>query len=142
MGNYQRARSAYESCLELTDNDDSLVAITDWYWMTLMHLGEKELAQKAAARVTKSAKVVENPNYFKRVLVYNGEMDPEELIKEAEPQVDHRYATQCFGIAYYYELQGNKKRAHEILEEIARRDATWSGFAESATAERLKTWKD
>jgi tetratricopeptide (TPR) repeat protein len=138
---FKRARKAYEKCIEITKTEDDLAAIIDWYWMTLMRLGQKELAAEAAARLTKNAKVVENVKYFKRVLAYNGSMDPEEVITDARGKGDHNFATQAYGIACLYEFRGDMKRCREILEEITKCDELWTGFAETAAYERLKNWK-
>ena len=140
IGDYARAKKIYAKCYSLNYDNESLTACTDWYWLTLMHLGEEYLAKEIASKIPDNLEGV-HANYYKRILVYNGLMDPEDVVKEAESLADHGYATQCYGISYFYELKGNKKRAHEILLEIARRDEMWSGFAESAAYERLKNWE-
>lgn len=143
LEDYQRARTAYERCIAITTDDDSLSAVTDWYWLTLMHLGEKELAQAAVEKVSPDASIVDNSGYFKRVMVYRGTLTPEEVIEDARGLDDHMFATQTYGISYYYELQGRMEEARALLEEIVgRSETTWSGFAEHAARNRLKKWNN
>ncbi len=143
MSDFERARYAYERCIEITDDDESLSAVTDWYWLTLMNLGEFELAQKAALKLSKGKNIVANKDYYQRVLVYGGQADVKEILDYANSlEDDHMYATQGFGIAFYLLTKGEFEKAHEILINITKRDTTWGGFAESATYELLKRWDE
>lgn len=140
LADYARAKKAYARCYALNYNNQCLTAATDWYWLTLMHLGEEGQAKELASKVADGLEDV-HENYYKRIKVYNGIMDPEEVVEDAKSLSDHLFATQCYGISYYYELKGNKDKALELLKEITRRDEMWTGFAESAAYERLKAWK-
>ena len=41
QGNYAAAYDAQVECMKVSDNDDSIVATSDWMWMTLMRLNRK-----------------------------------------------------------------------------------------------------
>jgi tetratricopeptide (TPR) repeat protein len=139
LSDYTRARGAYERCIEITADDDSLVAVLDWYWLTLMHLGEKELAAKAVEKIVPGMNIVDNRAYYNRVLAYNNQRAPEDVVAEARTLEDHMFATQTYGIAYMYELAGEMDKCKSLLEEIVGRgDDFWSGFAEHAARKRLK----
>lgn len=142
LGDYERARKAYEGCIGVTDDVEKLVAVTDWYWMTLKHLGDDAGAQAAIDKVPPDATIVDNGGYYKRLLVYKGLLDAESVYQEAEALTDNiGFATQTYGLSYYYELKGNKKRAKEILDRImARSEDAWSCFAVHAASVRLKNW--
>ena len=52
LRDYAKAAKAYARCYELTDADPELIAVTDWYYMTLKRLGNDEEAAKILARIT------------------------------------------------------------------------------------------
>ncbi|OGO11709.1 MAG: hypothetical protein A2029_05870 [Chloroflexi bacterium RBG_19FT_COMBO_47_9] len=143
LNDYQRARKAYEGCLAITKDEESLVAVTDWYWLTMMHLGDVKLATEALDKVSETFNIVENLGYFKRVLVYKGLLDAMEVFHDAETFDDNvLFATQSYGLSYYLEHQGKLNEAYEILRKIMdRSDDAWSCFAVHATSVRLHSWK-
>lgn len=129
LKDFARAESAYKRCLDLTNSEDLLVAIVDWYWMTLMRLGKKDEADKMLDLVTEDTDPGENISYKKRVLMYKGIIEPEELIEfEGADFPDLEMATQGYGLANYYYLMGKKTEAKELYEKILEHDKVWSAF--------------
>lgn len=145
LGDFQRARKAYEGCIEVTkpEDNEALVAVTDWYWLTMMHLGEKKLAQAALDKIDSEWLIVDNKPYFNRLLAYKGVRTPEEVYEEADALEDNiLFATQTYGLSYYHELNGDMETAKKILDRIMERiDGAWSCFAVRATEARLASWK-
>ncbi len=68
-GDYPNARRAYDACLKVSNNDDSIAAITDWQWMTYMRMGDKAAAAKVLERITSKMDILENGSYHKRLLM-------------------------------------------------------------------------
>ena len=129
LGDYQRASKAYEVCLELTKQEELLVAIVDWYWMTLMRLTKNQEAEEILKLVSKDTNCGENLSYKKRVLLYKQEITSEELIKqEGAEYPDLEFVTQGYGLANYYYLNGKLKEAKEIYSKILKHDKIWSAF--------------
>lgn len=129
LKDYIRAEKAYQRCLEITHSEDKIVAIVDWYWMTLMHLGKKEEATKLLDLVSEDTDPGENLSYKKRVLMYKGLIKPEELIEyEGAEFPDLELATQGYGVANYYLLMGEKEKAKELFDKILEHDTFWSAF--------------
>lgn len=145
LGDFQRARKAYEGCIEATkpEDNESLVAVTDWYWLTMMHLGEEELAQAALDKIDPNWTIVDNKAYFNRLLAYKGIRTAEEVYKEADAMEDDiQFATQTYGLSYYYEAKGDLETAKKILMRIMERSETaWSCFAVRAAEVRLQNWQ-
>ena len=138
MGRYERAKQVYERCYALSKTDGAKICTTDWLCLTLMRMGDLGGMRAAAARITPEMNPGTNDGYFQRVLVYNGTRDAEEVLAEAEKQSDHMFATGAYGLAVYWEcVKGENARAKQVLEEIARRNTTWGGFAEQAALVRL-----
>lgn len=130
---FERAEAAYRRCLEMTHSDELIVAIVDWYWMTLMRLGKKEEADELLKLVTEDTDAGENISYKRRVLMYKGLIKPEELIDfEGAEFPDLEMATQGYGLANYYYLTGELEKSNKILEEILERDTFWSAFGYQA----------
>jgi len=126
---FERAEAAYKRCLELTRTDDLMVAIVDWYWMTLMRLGKKEEADKLLDLVDEDTDPGENLSYKRRVLMYKGLIKPEELIDyEGAEFPDLEIVTQGYGLANYYYLKGEVEKSNEILKQVLERDTFWSAF--------------
>jgi tetratricopeptide (TPR) repeat protein len=119
-GEYERAAKAYQRCLELTDTQDSMIAIVDWYWMTLSHLGKTEQAQALLEKVSPEDDPGENVAYFKRVLLYKGVNSVEETMSffknEAEEEMTR--ITCGYGFGNYLRLQGDEESAKAVWNEL------------------------
>lgn len=126
---FNRAEAAYKRCLDMTYTDELMVAIVDWYWMTLMRQGKKEEADNILGLVTEDTDSGENLSYKRRVLMYKGLIKPEELMSfEGAEFPDLEIATQGYGLANYYYLIGELEKSNKLLKEIIERDNFWSAF--------------
>ena len=141
MGEYERALPVYERCLEISLNDDSIVAATDWYCLTLMKLGRLEDAKKASMRVHKGMNITgSGGSYFNRVLVYNGTCTVDEVYDMALKKDNHMLSTSIYGLAVYCEqVLGDYKKGAAIREKVKEKSSLWSGFAELAVYEDAKS---
>jgi len=139
LEDFARAEKAYKRCLEITNSDELMVAIVDWYWMTLMHLGKKEEADKLLELVSENTDPGENLSYKRRVLMYKGIIQPEELIEyEGAEFPELELATQGYGLANYYLLLGEKEKAKELFERILKYSSFWSSFGYIASVVALE----
>lgn len=143
MGLYPRALKAYEQCYALAKSDEFRICTADWMCMTLMKMGDLEGMREVANRIRPDMVPGDSAGYFERCLVYNGTRQADEVLAEAEAQDDHMFATGAYGLAVYYQyVLNDREKARAILERIASRDETWSGFAEHAAAIDLKNWEE
>lgn len=117
---YEQAAQAYETCLKLSDNDDLLVATTDWLYMTYNRLGKKEEAQALLEAIKPQMGIVENESYHKRLLMYKGEYQPELLLALEEGGVDPQIAiaTQGYGVGNWYLQQGDTVKAMDTFRQV------------------------
>ena len=74
--------------MKVSNNDDSIVATSDWMWMTLMRLNRKADAAKVLERITPKMDILENAAYHRRLLMYKGLEKPEALLDTASPRPD------------------------------------------------------
>ena len=110
QGNYAKAYDAWVECMKVSTNDDSIVATSDWMWMTLMRLNRKADAAKVLERITPKMDILENTAYHRRLLMYKGVEKPDALLDTASPDPT-QIATQGYGVANYYFVTGDTAKA-------------------------------
>ncbi len=139
QGNYAGAHDAWVECMKVSNNDDSIVATSDWLWMTLMRLNRKADAAKVLERITPKMEILENTAYHRRLLMYKGLEKPEALLSTETPDPT-QIATQGYGVANYYFVTGDTTRARQVFNTIVS-GAGWNAFgyiAAEADLQRIK----
>jgi len=139
QGNYAKAYDAQAECMKVSKNDDSIVATSDWMWMTLMRLNRKADAAKVLIPITPTMDILENQSYHRRLLMYKGLEKPEALLDTKTPDPT-QIATQGYGVANYYFVMGDRARARDVFEKIVA-GTGWHAFgfiAAEADLQRLK----
>ncbi|HAH93137.1 MAG TPA: tetratricopeptide repeat protein [Dielma fastidiosa] len=141
MKDFKRAKKVYEGCRKVSYDGDSIIAVTDWYWITCMRMNDPEAAQKMIDLVDPAIETTDYSGGYKdRVMVYKGLDTPEHVLEVAATKDDHMFATYAYGIAVYYETHNEIDKAMNIYHKIVERDELWAGFAEHAAYERLYHW--
>ena len=139
QGDYAKAYNAQVECMKVSDNDDSIVATSDWMWMTLMRLNRQADAAKVLERITPKMDILENQAYHRRLLMYKGVEKPEALLDTTSPDPT-QIATQGYGVANYYLVTGDRTRARQVFDTILA-GTGWNAFgyiAAEADLQRLK----
>jgi tetratricopeptide (TPR) repeat protein len=139
QGNYAKAYDAWVECMSVSKNDDSIVATSDWMWMTLMRVNRKADAARVLERITPKMDILENTAYHRRLLMYQGLEKPEALLNTSTPDPT-QIATQGYGVANYYLVTGDLAKARAVFEKIVA-GAGWSAFgfiAAEADLARMK----
>ncbi len=118
-GDFEKARDAYQKCLDAATNDDMRVAASDWLYMTLRRLGRDDEAAAVLAPITEDMELIENHAYHRRLLMYKGERSPESLLHVAdEADADLTFATQGYGVGNWYLYNGEPERAKAVFERV------------------------
>ena len=139
QGNHARAYDAWVECMKVSKNDDSIVATSDWMWMTLMRLNRKAEAAAVLEPITPKMDILENTAYHRRLLMYKALEKPEALLDTKSPDPT-QIATQGYGVANYYFVTGDRARARQVFETIVS-GAGWNAFgfiAAEADLQRMK----
>lgn len=118
LGDYINARKIYEVGYSQSDSQDKLIAITDWLWITLNRLGETQLAAEYLDKIKPDFDPGENGNYFQRLMMYKGLVQPEDLLPTKDKEVKLRVITTGFGLANYYDVLGDRKKSDEIIDMV------------------------
>ncbi|MFP5245896.1 MAG: tetratricopeptide repeat protein, partial [Thermoanaerobaculia bacterium] len=124
-GDFEKALDAYRACMEVSKNPDGVVSTSHWLYMTLRRLGRPAEAEKVLEPISSDMEIIENTAYLKLLLMYRGEIAPEELAAENEATVDG--ATILYGVGNWYLTQGQPERARPIFERV-RAGGQWSAF--------------
>lgn len=135
QGRFEKALDAYVQCLKVSDNDDSVVAVSDWMWMTLMRLGRKADAARILDRITPEMDVIENQSYHRRLLMYKGLETPEALLDVAGADAT-AIATQGYGVGNFHLVNGDATRARQVFERVTA-GAGWNAFGYIAAEAEL-----
>jgi tetratricopeptide (TPR) repeat protein len=119
-GEFEDAARAYETCLTFCDNDDLLVATSDWLFMTYQKLQRKEDALAVLNKIPEKVTILENDTYLKRLNMYKGLNPPELLLAlESGPvSTDLAFATQGYGVGNWYLIQGDTIRAKDVFKHV------------------------
>jgi tetratricopeptide (TPR) repeat protein len=118
LGDFEQALSVYRECMAYsTQNPDTLVATTDWMYMTLRRLGRHREAEAILESISADMPIVENFAYHHRLLVYKGLKAAEELLG-AESTAHHDTATHGYGIGNWYLVTGRIEEAREVFRRV------------------------
>jgi tetratricopeptide (TPR) repeat protein len=139
-GDFTSALRAYQECMKFSKNDDMRVATLDWLYMTYRRLGRHGAAKQLLDQVTDKMEILENESYHRRLMMYKGAIKPEQLLDTANAD-DLTIATQGYGVANWYFVEGNKAKATEILEKVVQ-GRQWAAFGYIAAEVDLKRLKE
>lgn len=129
-GELRTALTAWERCMEFSTNPDLLVATSDWMYMTMRRLGYDEEAQALLEPISDGMQIVENDAYHRRLLMYKGQLQPDELLDLRavdDPDQALAIATQGYGVGNWYLVQGDPERARDVFLRILE-GTSWAAF--------------
>lgn len=117
QADWENALRAYREAMEVSKNDDMLVATSDWLYMTLRRMGREEEARAVLEPIHAEMEILENESYLRRLLMYKGELSPESLLAP-EGADALTLATQGYGVGNWYLYNGEPERAREIFQRV------------------------
>jgi hypothetical protein len=103
--------------------------------MTYRRLGRDEDAARVLEDIREEMDVIENFAYHKRLLMYKGLIEPEELLNPDADELD--LATQGYGVANFYYVNGDVDKAREILDRVLEGEY-WAAFGYIAAEADVK----
>jgi tetratricopeptide (TPR) repeat protein len=117
-GDFQKALQAYRECLKFSKNADMLTATTHWLYMTLRRLGRKKEAQQILAPISPQMDIIENGDYHRLLLMYKGQIKPEELLAESTKNGALSSATVGYGVANWHFYNGQRAAARRLWQTV------------------------
>jgi len=116
-GNFGKALSAYESCLSVSEDDESKVAVSHWLYMTLRRLERPDDAVKVLNNIIEGMDVEENQSYYDLLNFYKGQESLEDIF-DIEEASDLELATLGFGIGCWYLYNNDEATAKTYFKKI------------------------
>ncbi len=128
-GDFARATAAYEKCYGVAEKDrsqadknkegrdDSVIAISDWLYMTYRRMKKDAEAAKVLEKIAPQMQVKENRSYYDRLLFYKGLKSETDLIN-VEKATDLEIATVGYGIGNWHLYNGNRAKAEDYFRRI------------------------
>jgi len=140
-GDLEQTARCYKNYLELSDNDDSWVAGAHWLHIALRRLGRDAEAAELLQGLRDEMEILENASYHALVMLYAGRLDAADLQDRLDRGDGPSQAALAYGLARWYEDNGDTQRAHEAYRRIVA-EAPWAAFgaiaAEAELAARSK----
>ena len=135
QGEFEQALRCYRTCMEVSGNPDALVATSHWLYMTLRRLGRLDEAAAVLVPINADLDVIENQAYHQLLLMYRGELRPDDLLATGEDSIQS--ATTAYGVGNWYDYTGDRERAREIFEAIVKGEQ-WPAFGHIAAEADLR----
>jgi tetratricopeptide (TPR) repeat protein len=143
-GDFPGAAAAYKHCLSFAKNDDMRIATLYWHYLTLRRFEQDEDAQRILDSVSPDMNVIENRSYHRLLLMYKGELSPDDAVKPSDDNqpLDIDLATTGYAAGMWHLLRGERDKAKEHFRRIV--DQTnWAAFGHIAAEVELadpKRW--
>lgn len=115
-GNFEDAARAYAEDLKISPNDDNLVAVTHWAYMTARRRGRDTEAKRLLEPIRKDLNVIENGSYHRLLLMYKGEVPEAEIMKTVEAGLE--LVTTGYGVGNWHFYNGRVDQARAIWKRI------------------------
>lgn len=125
-GDYAASLKVWDDALRIATNDDTRIAVNDWRYITLRRLGRTADANALLKSVNKDLKIVENTAYFRRMLMYKGELPADSLLSQGATD-PLQYVTQGYGVGNWYLANGDSTKAFEIFRKVTD-SGYWAAF--------------
>jgi tetratricopeptide (TPR) repeat protein len=119
QGDWAGAAEAYRRCRETIaeDDDESLVAVSHWLYMTLRRGGRAEEAEQVLAPIRGDLAVEENRAYHDLLRLYRGEVGVDDIYDPATA-TPLDLATTGYGVANWWLYGGEQAKARELFARI------------------------
>jgi tetratricopeptide (TPR) repeat protein len=135
---FKKAAKAYERCRAVAVKDDSLIAVSDWLYMTYRRQEKEYEAAEVLERITLNMKVEENKSYYDRLLMYKKIKKESEIITDKMTDLD--IATISYGVGNWHLCDGDKAKARAMFQKITD-GKYWPAFGFIAAETELKRMK-
>lgn len=122
---FKNALEAFQKGIKASANDDMLVAMIHWLYMSLRRMGEKEQAGKALEVIKPKMRVIENTSYYRLCLFYKGIISEDELKGEKFSAIMNDAV--AYGLGNWYLYNNQPETARKIFEKILK-GKIWASF--------------
>ena len=132
------AIDAFIDAYKVSNNPDTKLSAADWLYMSYVKNNQKDKAVEFIDTVDTNVTVLESHSYLNRIKLYKGFISPIELLSGDN---DLDMITQGYGLALWYELQGDKDKAIELLQDVLKTNY-WAAFGYIAAEVELSKFEN
>ena len=125
---FAKAEAAYRKCLEWSKNPDSVVAVSDWLYMTLRRTGHAAEAAEVLSGIRAGMPLLENGAYLDRLLMFKGDVTPEDFARPRPDESGPETAIRAYGAGLVRLWSGDRAGARTEFEKVVRA-GSWASFA-------------
>lgn len=125
------AADAWQKCLEISTNDDSIVAASYWLYLARRRAGDPQGAGAVLGTIRAEMDVIENHAYHELLLMFQGQRDPDQLLDGVE-EIDLDFATIGYGTGMKEFLEGDRSGAEAIWRRVMD-ETNWAAFGHIAS---------
>ncbi len=117
---WEQAAEAYQKCVDTAISNQNRVGATDWLYNALMQAGRRDDAQAAIDKIAPDLETNREHPYFKRVMLYKGELSPDDLLDTNKPIGDWTGydITVGYGIGNWSRFNNDPATADDIQQKI------------------------
>ena len=133
-GDFAKAAPVWLAARDAVKNPDNLVSATHWLYLTLRRLGRTDEAAKALSLITPGLTVVENGSYLSLCLLYKGERQVNDVVKNSGSGASG--AAALYGASAWLHLN-NRTAEAEILWRGLADGPEWAPFGVIAAEAEL-----
>ena len=127
QGDFPRALSSYQECLERRRGPDGIVAASYWLYMIHRRMGNSEDAQAILEPINADMDVIENHAYHNLLLMFKGERSPDDMLESAFSTEGPSNTAVAYGVGNWFLMNGNEERAFEVFNRILETSG-WAAF--------------
>lgn len=132
-GQYDFAVDAFNQAYDVSKNPDTKLSAADWLYLSYIKANQIELANKFIDSVDTQVEVLESHSYLNRIKLYKGQIEPNDLLNSKN---DLDLITQGYGLATWYELQGDTEKSYQLLKDVLETNY-WAAFGYIAAEAEL-----
>ena len=128
---YAAAATAYEKSLAFSKEGNNIAGASDWLYNAYQRSGQQDKIPNLLKPFTLDFKIEEKDYpYFRRLLLFNGIITPEQLIDVNLPvdKLPLTDVTKLYGLANWYFYKGDSTKAQSLYKKVLQSNE-WAGFA-------------
>lgn len=133
-GDLRNAERVFRESVKISENDDTLVSGSYWLYLSLKQQGREKEAEEVLAMITDDLEMIENEVYYRLLLMFKEEINPEIVIKRSEGASDN--ATMGYGLAWWHRFNGQEDEAVARFKEVVS-SPDWTSFGYIAAEVQL-----
>ncbi len=118
--NWDQSVLAFKECLQLSKNNDMVIASAFWLNMAFRRNGQMQAADSLVKSIEKNLEIIENRDYYKILLIYKGKADADSLFINLINTAENNISTSSagYGLSMFYYFNDRKDKASALKYRI------------------------